>query len=578
MPRSKGNSGSGAVPAVIYAAKSTEDKHGSIPAQITDCREGIEREGGRFLYAEPLSDENKSAYSGNRGPGLAEAKRLAVEAATEHGEAELWVQHSDRLARGDGLTADHFGEVYFALRRQSVRLRSVQDDGNMEDALRAVLVGERNTEDSRRKSKSIEGGMRRRAERGEYNGGPAPYGFRWLAKLVGDKLVQDLVHDSAAAAIVRRIFREFVAGKSQQQIARDLHREGVPAAKTEWRQATISAMLRNPIYVGRVRFKGEVLPGTHKPIIDEDTWNAAQQLLATTRRTRGNGRGRPTSGSHLFTRGMLKCGRCDGPIVPRTIKPRKRGGSPYEVYFCFNRMRDREACDQGPVAREEIDDPTRAYFADEVLDVDATLARLQATEDARRAEVTTQREQAERDPLRLAGERDRVERDYRAKDLSAKRYDELCDKIEEEQAAAAAQVEQLRAREQELSSENILATIDAASIEGVTAIRAAIVEHVRGAGSLDEVRAALLTMFKDFVLRDGYVEINPRDEFVLDWKFDPDPIAHPALWRREVRTVNGRELVSIFPLDEEAVTYRPVMRAMPLSSVSNNHSSSSPSQ
>jgi hypothetical protein len=85
-------------------------------------------------------------------------------------------------------------------------------------------------------------------------------------------------------------------------------------------------------------------------------------------------------------------------------------------------------------------------------------------------------------------------------------------------------------------------------------------------------------MFKDFVLRDGYVEINPRDEFVLDWKFDPDPIAHPELWRREVRTVNGRELVSIFPLDEEAVTYRPVMRAMPLSSVSNNHSSSSPSQ
>ena len=122
MPVSKGNSGGGLVPAVVYAAKSTEDVHGSIATQIEDCREAIESEGGRVLYAEPLRDENKSAFTGNRGPGLAEAKRLAAEAASEHGEAELWVQHSDRLARGDGLTAVHFGELFFEMRRQRVRL------------------------------------------------------------------------------------------------------------------------------------------------------------------------------------------------------------------------------------------------------------------------------------------------------------------------------------------------------------------------------------------------------------------------------------------------------------------------
>ncbi len=32
-------------PAVIYAAKSTEDKHGSIPTQIEDCRALAAREG-----------------------------------------------------------------------------------------------------------------------------------------------------------------------------------------------------------------------------------------------------------------------------------------------------------------------------------------------------------------------------------------------------------------------------------------------------------------------------------------------------------------------------------------------------
>src|SRR4051794_28867788 len=118
------------VPAVVYAAKSTEDVHGSIPTQIEDCVAALES-AGRTLYAPPLSDEGYSAYHGNRGPRLAEAKRLAVEAAREHGQAELWVQHSDRLARGDGEKADHLGELFFEMRRQHVRLRSVQDDSNL---------------------------------------------------------------------------------------------------------------------------------------------------------------------------------------------------------------------------------------------------------------------------------------------------------------------------------------------------------------------------------------------------------------------------------------------------------------
>ena len=32
------------IPAVLYAAKSTEDKHGSIPSQISDCTALAERE------------------------------------------------------------------------------------------------------------------------------------------------------------------------------------------------------------------------------------------------------------------------------------------------------------------------------------------------------------------------------------------------------------------------------------------------------------------------------------------------------------------------------------------------------
>ena len=76
------------VPGVIYAAKSTADPRGSIESQIADCRAAIERE-GRVLYGEPQSDEGVSGFKRSRGPGLEQAKRLAVEAAEVHGKAEL---------------------------------------------------------------------------------------------------------------------------------------------------------------------------------------------------------------------------------------------------------------------------------------------------------------------------------------------------------------------------------------------------------------------------------------------------------------------------------------------------------
>ena len=113
--------------AVIYAAKSTEDKHGSIPTQLEDCRARAEREGWEVVGE--FTDEAFSAYHGNRGPGLERAKALAVATAAEHGRCVLVAQDADRFARGAGDApgaADHLGEVYFAMRRQGVALWSVR--------------------------------------------------------------------------------------------------------------------------------------------------------------------------------------------------------------------------------------------------------------------------------------------------------------------------------------------------------------------------------------------------------------------------------------------------------------------
>ncbi len=220
---------------VIYAAKSTQDERGSIRTQFEDARAMAAREG--WTVVGEYQDEAASAWSGNRGQGLS--------AAMEHAEREkcgLLVQHSDRLARGDGRDARHLGEIYFWALKAGVELRSVQDDSTFTNPLLAFAMGERNAEDSRRKSLAVKAGMKRRREAGKHHGGPPAFGTAYRG---GDQVpVESMV------PIVRRIFAEYLAGRGQLPIARGLSADRVPTARGgKWQQATVRAILTNPVYV-----------------------------------------------------------------------------------------------------------------------------------------------------------------------------------------------------------------------------------------------------------------------------------------------------------------------------------------
>jgi DNA invertase Pin-like site-specific DNA recombinase len=180
--------------AVIYAAKSTEDRHGSIPTQLEDCRALAEREGLKVVGE--YKDEAASAFKGNRGDDLARA----IEHCERDGCA-LIVQHSDRLARGDARKAKHLVEYALWAIKAGVTIYSVQDPQTFGDLLYAVVTGQRNHEDSARKSAATRDGLRRRKERG------APVGSLPLGYTVETQVVDGIVVSrswSAAASSTRR--------------------------------------------------------------------------------------------------------------------------------------------------------------------------------------------------------------------------------------------------------------------------------------------------------------------------------------------------------------------------------------
>jgi DNA invertase Pin-like site-specific DNA recombinase len=156
--------------AILYAAKSSPDEKGSIADQLKEARKWAEEQS--LEVADEYSEENVSAYKGDRGSELA--------AALEHTErigATLIVQHSDRLARGDAKQARHLVEIALWAIKTDVKIHCVQDPSTFQNLLMAVVMGDRNMEDSRRKSTAIKAGHARRRKRGLHRGGVTPFGY-----------------------------------------------------------------------------------------------------------------------------------------------------------------------------------------------------------------------------------------------------------------------------------------------------------------------------------------------------------------------------------------------------------------
>jgi DNA invertase Pin-like site-specific DNA recombinase len=497
-------------PAVLYAAKSTIDKNESIPTQLQEGRDLAESE--QREVAGEFSDEKASAYSGDRGPELVAAKALAERLAAEHGECHLIIQHSDRLARGDGIQAAHLVEYALWAIKCSVKIRSIQDPGTFADLLYAVVTGQRNHEDSRRKSAAVKAGMERRRLKGLHNGGPRPWGYR----------MEDgrLVPFPDEVPIIRRVFTECKGGKSLNAIARTLNEDGIPPRRGRlWRSATISQIVRNPVYVGEISHNGERLPGDHEAIIERALWDDVQAILAA-RPSRG--RGRPSAGRHLFRKGMLRCGHCGEAVVPRT-----NGG--YEMYYCNGRSKMRvEFCDLPHLRRAVVDSAVFSYFEQVGLDIEATRRQLAESRDEKLVEIRALVGQAESEKHKAEERLERVRRDYTDGELTAADWAGFRDELEGQLRGATGAVDQLTERLAIVEAWGELADTERDMLQGLAELRKAVAGEVADASTIEAVRPVLSKLFEHFTIHQ--VKPGQRVHAELAWQGrDHDLIIEPTI-------------------------------------------------
>lgn len=162
----------------------------------------------------------------------------------------------------------------------------------------------------------------------------APIGYLNVREIVDGREVRTIAVDPERGLLVTELFRLYASGSfalsdlAAIMEAKGLDSPGSPNVPSRpLGNNRLSGILRNPFYTGVVTYRGETHQGRHTPLIDVETFEVVQELLAA-KRVSGE---RPSKHQH-YLRGSLICGRCGGSL----IYSRNTGnGGVYEYFTCI---------------------------------------------------------------------------------------------------------------------------------------------------------------------------------------------------------------------------------------------------
>jgi site-specific DNA recombinase len=333
--------------AAIYARVSTDSQQqrGTIASQVAALRERVAGEGDE-LVAEFCDDGHSGARLDR--PGL-DALRDAAEAGLID---TVWCLSPDRLARVYAYQVIVLDE----LARHGVAVRFTDAPAIDDDPQAKLLTQVQGVIAEYERAKIAERyrrGKLFRSRAGEVIAWRTPYGYHRLPR--DSTGPARLVVFEPEAAIVRRIFDDYAkGGYSTREIVRRLHADGVPpptGKRPIWGTSTISRILHNEAYVGRVYFnRTESVAGPRSSrhpkqvtrpraewisiavpsIVDQNTFEAVNRV------SRDNSRWSPRRAEpgQWMLRGLVKCGSCG--VGVNCHKMRGRNGTWHRYYHCRN--------------------------------------------------------------------------------------------------------------------------------------------------------------------------------------------------------------------------------------------------
>jgi DNA invertase Pin-like site-specific DNA recombinase len=142
-------------------------------------------------------------------------------------------------------------------------------------------------------------------KKGMWMGGTIPLGYTVVDR--------KLVVAPGEAESVRAIYEQYLQLPGVRELVVALRQAGIRSKSTRSRnggwfsRGALYALLSNPLYVGKVRHKGNIYPGQHEEIVPEELWQEVQRKL--TQGAVREGVGRKTESSPLLGKLVDEHGR-----------------------------------------------------------------------------------------------------------------------------------------------------------------------------------------------------------------------------------------------------------------------------
>lgn len=137
------------------------------------------------------------------------------------------------------------------------------------------------------------------------------------------------------ASLVEDMFKEYVRTGSLTGLATSLNEKGHLGKEKKWTYRTVKSLLENPVYIGKMKYKGEVYQGTHESIVSEELFNKAQMLMEAGRRKSSNPR--PFEAKYMLS-GLIRCGECGAPMMS-ILDRKKADGTRVKRYRCKSKKK-----------------------------------------------------------------------------------------------------------------------------------------------------------------------------------------------------------------------------------------------
>jgi len=376
--------------AVLYLRMSDERQERSISDQRSELLTYAKKRGYRILreYAD-------LAISGDDTARRAGFLRMREDA--QKGEFQVvlsWDQ--DRFGRFDPIEGGYW---ILPFRNAGVRLETIAqgriDWNDFAGRLLYLVQQEAKHAYLRDLSRNVLRGQLAKAREGEGADGSAPYGYRL------DDGRRVIVPEEAA--VVRRIFHEYLKGGTIRGVAAYLNAKGIPSPRgKQWRVSTIGSLLVNKKYTGAFVWGkyaagyyygtqgGEIVPrqktdkkrpttpiehaDRFEAIIDNKVFRAVQRRLE---RQRGDTSPLRQKGQRFLLSGLLKCGHCGYAMIGYHWN-RKKTGERLKMYTCSSHhFQGKKVCTRNTIPEKSLVDCVARIIRQRYLS-EASLARLRA--------------------------------------------------------------------------------------------------------------------------------------------------------------------------------------------------------